>query len=252
MSQSGNIQKLHVFVAAHQKTKAHAHKQETALHRASEKRENYAGLSRRYESIREGDAFSPSDETKEVAIRGEKVFAMLEGILREEIDLNLTVRTGNQNARADVKIDGEVILQNMPATFLLDLERQIDNFRKLVASMPVLDPSVRWSDVEGEEGLKASPESRRAKTRKVQEPIVLYDATPEHPAQTQLITKDVIIGHFVDVQFSGALSGNRKREVLARIDKLAIAVRAARIEANAVEVHKVHAADAIFKFIFGA
>lgn len=77
--------------------------------------------------------------------------------------------------------------------------------------------------------------SYTTKTKKEQRPIVLYDATDKHPAQTQLITEDVSIGTWKTVKQSGAIPVPRKKVLLERVDKLLKAVLVAREQANSVE-----------------
>ena len=88
-----------------------------------------------------------------------------------------------------------------------------------------------------------------SKTKKVQKPIVLYDATKEHPAQTQLITEDVVIGHWSTVKHSGALPMPKKKKILENIEKLNKAVKFAREEANSIDTKQLYIANKIFKFV---
>ena len=88
------------------------------------------------------------------------------------------------------------------------------------------------------------------KTKKEQRPIVLYHATEHHPAQTQLITEDVVIGHWTTTKWSGAIPRPRKRALLERIVKLEEAVKFARERANSIDATEAHAGRRILDFIF--
>lgn len=62
---------------------------------------------------------------------------------------------------------------------------------------------------------------------------MLFPATEQHPAQTQLITEDVFVGTWSTIKISGAISHNDKQKLLDRVEELIIAVKSAREEANA-------------------
>ncbi|MFT5681167.1 MAG: hypothetical protein ACI8RZ_002073 [Myxococcota bacterium] len=87
------------------------------------------------------------------------------------------------------------------------------------------------------------------KTRKVQRPIVLYDATEHHPAQTQLITEDIIVGWWETVRHSGAIPSPRKQLLIERADRVLKAVRFAREEANDAEAAEKKVGEALFDYL---
>ena len=74
------------------------------------------------------------------------------------------------------------------------------------------------------------------KTKKIEEPIVMYDATPEHPAQTKLFSKDVLVGHWKHIKHSGALPAEDKNRMIKKIHKFIDAVKQARERANETEI----------------
>lgn len=242
-------QKLHVFIAAHQQVKKNAHSAQTDLHRTASKADMYKGFSKKYVPLREEDSFAPAPESKQVSLKGEEVIQNYREIMSEEWDLELTVRKGNTSAKADVVVDGETLLADAPTSFLLYMEKQLDELRTFVSKMPILDNSVPWSPVESETGLLRSPVRKTAVTKKMEEPLVLYPATPEHPAQTKVIVKDIIIGQWEQIGFNGSIAAKRRNELLSRIDKLSAAVKAARIEANSTVVPRENAASRLFDFL---
>jgi hypothetical protein len=89
------------------------------------------------------------------------------------------------------------------------------------------------------------------RTAKEQKPIVLYDATPEHPAQTQLITRDVLVGHWNTVELSGAIPMVVKEKLLKKVEKLLRAVKSAREKGNSTSVSKVEVGRKLLDFVFG-
>ncbi len=138
----------------------------------------------------------------------------------------------------------------MPATYLLFLEKQLQDLHTFIAKMAELDPGSDWS-VDPGTGLYKTEATLTQRTRKVQRPITLYEATKEHPAQTQLITEDVIAGSWITIKYSGAMPAPRKKQLLARIEKLSNAVKFAREQANAVEATDKKLGKEVFDFLFG-
>ncbi|MBU1432165.1 hypothetical protein KKF91_16640, partial [Myxococcota bacterium] len=84
-----------------------------------------------------------------------------------------------------------------------------------------------------------------------QRPVVLYPATAEHPAQTQLISEDVVVGFWHTIKFTGALPLPKKQLILERIERLSKAVKFAREQANGVEVTQKKVGEALLSYLFG-
>jgi hypothetical protein len=114
--------------------------------------------------------------------------------------------------------------------------------------MPTLDETDDWTRDENSTLFKtaAIPTQR---TKKVQKPLVLYPATAEHPAQTQMITEDVVVGYWDTIKQSGALPVPRKQVLLDRIEKLSQAVKFAREQANSVEAEPQKVGGTIFTYL---
>ena len=65
-----------------------------------------------------------------------------------------------------------------------------------------------------------------------------------------MITEDIAVGTWRNRKFSTALPRRVVVEALERVDKLLVAVRMARGEANKVEVQPVDIGGAIFNYLF--
>ena len=120
--------------------------------------------------------------------------------------------------------------------------------KTFIGNLPELDPAESWTFDENASLYKSEP-TRSNRTKKAQKAIVLYDATEKHPAQTQLITEDTIVGVYTQTKMSGALPLPQKRTMLAKVDELLRAVQKAREEANAVVAEDQHIGAAVFAFI---
>ena len=165
------------------------------------------------------------------------------------MDVTATKDFANCDARGDVMVDGEVFLGQVPVPYLLFLEKELTSLHTFVTKMVELDPAERWSWDENAALFRSQPVQTH-RTKKMQKPIVLYDATPEHAAQTQLITEDVVIGYWSTTKFSGAVPRPRKKQLLERIRILQDAVKFARVQANAIEVEEKKVGTKVLDFIF--
>jgi hypothetical protein len=157
---------------------------------------------------------------------------------------------GNTEARADVVVDGAAVLQNVPVTYLLWLDKQLTDLRTFVDKLPSLDPSDSWSWDDGR-GCYASEPVQTVRSKKVPRNHVLADATEKHPAQVQVFNEDVPAGTWTTVKLSGALPPAQIREYRSRVVRLQDAVKVAREQANATEVTARRAGEAVLGYLFG-
>lgn len=220
----------------------------TALHRSAEKQELYAGLNRTYRSKDEDGEKFP-DERQHAALKSKEVLAKLQGILSEALDIELTKDIGNCTAKADVIVDGATILKDVPVSYLLFLEKQLDDLFTFTTKMPTLDSSEVWTWDPAQNLYRSTP-VETTKTKKRMTPVVLYEATKEHPAQVKEVTEDVVVGFWSATKFSGALPADRKEVLTSRIQQLQKAVKFAREEANSAVVEKKTASTALFDYLF--
>lgn len=205
------------------------------------------GAMRKYTPLDADDADAVPTKKKPVQLN---VAAVIRGVRDELSDLwDLVARQekANTGACADVVVDDIPVLKQVPVTVLLFLEKQLTDLRSFAEKMPTLSTEHAWG---GDARLWQSDPIRQTRTRKVQSPIVLYDATPEHPAQTQLVTEDKLVGHYDTTLFSGAMQPTEQAEIVVRIDELRDAVKSARESANCAETEPFPIAKQVFDFIF--
>lgn len=239
---------LHQIIAIEKGVKNRVYAEITELHKAAQKAVLFEGISREYEPKNDDGEKLPA-ESKKVQMVASKMLARIADLQAEAFDVEAAKDYSNTKARADVVDDMGVIITDAPATFLLYLEKQLSDLKAFVGSMPTLDESEEWAqDPNGP--LFRSRETKTHRTRKVQKPIVLYPATAEHPAQTGMITEDVIDGYWRIVRTSGALTVPRKEQLLGRIDKLRDAVKMAREKANSVQADKPDVGERLMAYLF--
>jgi hypothetical protein len=244
--------KLHSVIAIEKGVKSRVYGEITTLHKESQKAEPFTGLVRTYRKKDEDGEDFPQ-ERKKVQLVAEDVLKRVARLDTELFDVEAEKDWGNCKARASVIVDGRTIVADAPPTFLLFLEKQLSDLRTFVEKLPVLDEAEEWTADPNSSLHRTSP-SVTHKTRKVQRAIVKYDAVIKDglalPAQTEMITEDVIVGWWDTVKHSGALPAPRKEALLDRIDKLTKAVKIAREEANDTEIEERSVGAALFGFLF--
>lgn len=242
--------KLNQIIAIEKGIKSRVYGELTDLNKAVQKPELFNGFSKTYQAKDEADEKLPA-ESKRVQYAVSDVLRTVERLSSELFDVTARKDWTNRTAIADVKIDGQTILPGVPVSYLLFLEKQLNDIHTFVGNLPVLDNSDDWTKDPSSGLFKAEP-TQTHRTKKTARAIVLYPATPEHPAQTQMVAEDIIAGFWTQVKQSGAMPKPEKMGMLERIEKLARAVKEAREEANGVtEVKPPEVGQAVFTYILG-
>jgi hypothetical protein len=152
-------------------------------------------------------------------------------------------------AKANVVVDGVAVLEQVPVTYLLFLEKQLTDLYTIVGKFPTLDPAEQWQWDAASTTYYTEP-VLTTRTKKVNKPIVLYPATDKHPAQTQLVIEDVSVGTWETRRFSGAMPQDDRRKLMDKIERLQHAVKSAREAANTVDAPTQEVGQKIFGWIF--
>jgi hypothetical protein len=183
----------------------------------------------------------------------EDALTEMSGMWVEWLDLTAAKDFGNHDpgSVADVVVDGVTLVKQAPVPFLLWLEKQITEWRTAVSVIPTLDEAEDWIYDEGIGMHRTREPVKTHKTKKVQKGLVLHPPTKEHPAQTQLITEDQVVGYWTGTKFSGALPASRKKALLARANKMLAAAKVAREEANHNKVTTKNIGQAVFDYLLG-
>jgi len=170
------------------------------------------------------------------------------------LDAVLQKERTNQEARADLTIDGAIIAKDVPATFLLGLESKLKIIRNSIyETIPTLQPGVKWErDESAGDGVyrRVNPDEK-FRTKKIMKNHVIAEATKEHPAQVNVYNEDEKVARIITDTWCGMISTADKSSVLGRIDKLIRGVKKARQKANTTEVVKTTIGDEIFAYING-
>lgn len=208
-----------------------------------------SGISRTYQpKDDEGEQLPP--ESTRVQVKAEDVLAGTATALTRLLDVTAAKDWTNCQARADIELDGSVLVPQVPVSYLLFLEKQLTELAGTVRRLPVLDPAEEW-ELDHNTGAYRTAEVQTVRQKKVPRNHTLAEATPQHPAQVQLWHEDVVAGTWKTVKFSGALPAARVKQIGERIDRLHTAVKFAREHANGAEVVDVRVGEDVFGYLFG-
>jgi hypothetical protein len=240
--------KLNQLIAIINGVKQASAKSATEVYQLCQKPALFQGLSRTY-SPREEDGYVYPTESQKITFKAKELIAKFVDARTEFFDLAATQDYANTEAKASIVVDGVTVLADVPVPYLLFLEKQLQDVKTFVGSIPVLAIDKEW-DYDANRDCYVTDPKLTTKTKKITKPVVLYEATKEHPAQVKEVSEDVIEGTWSLIEFSGALPASRINELKLRVDALLKAVVQAREEANGMEVVQKKAASAIFNYLF--
>jgi hypothetical protein len=233
-SKGVKVAKLNQIIAVEKGVKSGSLRDLTDAHHSLQKPALLSGISRTYQpKDEEGEQLPP--ESTRVQVKAEEVISRTTAILTRLFDVTATKDWANRDAKADVVVDGQVILRDVPVSYLLFLEKQLVDLHTFVKRLPVLDAAEFWAHDPSADCWKTEP-VRTVKTKKVPRNHVKAEATEKHPAQVEVYYEDVPVGSWTTAKFSGALPAERVNDLLERVEKLQHAVKFAREEANGIEV----------------
>ena len=199
----------------------------------------FSGSLRELKMFDEAESFNNTIEKQELTTTVSENIEYLIEPIAAYWDVVLQKDLTNQKAVADIVVDGVTIALDMPATFLLGMEKKLVEFRTLLGSIHTLAPGVNWipdaSNAKADVFVSAETE-KAFKTAKDIEFRTAAPATDKHPAQVMQINVTNNVGQFETKKWSGLLSPVDKANKIARLDKLLAAVKKARQRANNVVI----------------
>jgi hypothetical protein len=194
-----------------------------------------------------------ADEYKAVALTVMSQLAEDAAVTAKALDWALTQDVANCSAKADVIVNGDALLAQVPISHLLHLEKSFSEYKAVIlAALPTLDPTKDWG--EARDPVKKLWRSRPEKTAamiKRDEPVTLHPGTDKHPPQAVLAPREKHIGEWEHVIWSGAVSEEEKRQLLARADTLIAALKEAIAVANQTPASKLAEGGKLFGFLLG-
>ena len=242
--------KLNQIIAVLSGKKTQSQKDLTEVYKKLQKTALFDGISRTYQPTDEEGETQPP-EKKKVQYSAKQAIGDAKRALNELFNVTATQDFANCEARADVVVDGNTLLENVPVTHLLFLEKQLTDLHTFVSTIPTLDSGETWAWDETSDCYASEPFITN-RTKKTPRSHILYEATKEHPAQVEMYTEDVKIGEWKTVKFSGSLPVTERNQIIDRIRRMKEAIKFARETANGKDVEQLKTADKIFGYLFGA
>jgi len=243
------VPKLNQIIAVVSGKKSRSQKELTEVYKKLQKSTLFDGISRTYQPLDEEGETQPS-EKKNVQFKAKDAMTEARAALLDLFDVTATQDWANCEAKADIVVDGETILEQTPVTHLLFLEKQVTDLHSFVGQLPTLDPAETWHWDENAD-CYAAETTISNRTKKVPRSHLLVEATEHHPAQAEMYHEDVKVGEWRTTKFSSALPAQEKNEILGRIRKLQEAIKFAREQANSVEVEEKKTGSKVFDYLFG-
>ncbi|MEL7433156.1 MAG: hypothetical protein AAFN11_04345 [Chloroflexota bacterium] len=240
--------KLNQIIAIEKSIKSQSLRELTDAHKTLQKENLLGGIARTYRPRDdEGEQYPP--ESTRVQVRADDVIDQTTSVLIKLFDVTATKDWANGDAKADVVVDGETLLSDVPVTYLLFLEKQLTDLHTFINKLPTLDPSELWSYDEATDAWATEP-VQTTKTKRIPRNHVKAEATKEHPAQVEVYYEDIVVGNWQTIKYSGALPASRVAVLKERVRALQEAVKFAREEANSAEVDEQTVGETIFNYIF--
>lgn len=145
----------------------------------------------------------------------------------------------NQRAKADIIVDGKVLVKDVPSIVLLSMEKKLLSIIAMYNELPTLDATKTWEPdtTYAKPGVfrTVNPAERQHAVVK-KEWIEASPATQHHKAQIVENETVEVIGKYTQYDYSGAITSLDKAEKLERLQKVSRAVKMARQRANATTV----------------
>lgn len=229
--------------------KTEENKEGGALLRTLAKPEPFSGQLRFYTPKDDGGETRPREDKKVVG-DAKAMLRSFASLFSRRMNITATKDLGNAAARANVIVDGVVVLSDCPPTLLLTMEQKVQEIQGLLVNIATLPAEENWS-VDPNTGLYKSEPDQKASTKKIPKVFEKSPATDKHPAQVDVVHEDVTVGTWTVIKLSSAMTIPEKTALLERCSKLLAALKMAREEANQYRLKESDAGTRVAAFLFG-
>jgi hypothetical protein len=165
------------------------------------------------------------------------------------MDAQLQREKANQIASARITLpNGEVIEEDLPVLYLMNLEKEIIREREMLNRAPTVDTLTKWTkdDTSELEGVRTSAEPVRSqKTELKKVPVSVAPPTKEHKEQVIIVDENKVVGYYETTKVTGCLTPAEKAAGLAYWDTLLKEVKQAKSRGNKATVQKYEIGEKI-------
>jgi len=207
------------------------------------------GIARSYTPLTDGGMVLPSESTR-VQVKAKHALRDVEKQLVSLFDVIATKDWTNCLAKADIVVDGTVLVKGVPATYLLFLEKQMVELLSFVKRIPILDASETWEHDKAQD-CWVTPPVETIRSKKDKKSKIVFEGNQHHPPQFMVWDEDIPEGRWKTIHYSGAMQASDQNAMIERIEKLQCAVKFAREEANRTDVEQQHVGTPLLRYIFG-
>lgn len=240
--------KLNQIVAICNGEKERFQKAATEIYQKLQKGDLFNGRKKTYQPIDEEGEKLP-DDNQLVKMTVKDAIKSIKKCYTSMIDIIAVQDWTNTEAKADIVIDDQPLLTDVPITQLLYLEHKLTELKTTIKEFPTLDSAYKWEWDENQ-NLNSTDAFPTMRSKKKTQYNVVVPPSDHHPAQVKEYVEDVVVGTWNTVFYSGAIGIEEKEEMLDRVDKLLRSVKFAREQANDMEAKKVKIADTLLDFVF--
>jgi len=230
---------LHTLLALDKSRRADAARAVSEIRENMKDKASYNGENKTYRPLDAEDPDTFPDEVRAIKRSVKADFAKLSDSLGGLWSLEFEKDVTNNGVMQDVVVDGEVLFKDAPTSFLMFLESQVEQLMGVVAQTPIPDDSKSWAWDDNAKFWTTSPQQRR-RTLKREVPEMVIAPTENHPGQWTTLTRDEVVGHWVDTSYSLAYSRKQVDAIMERLKALLEAVKVAKAEANKAEVSRTN------------
>lgn len=242
--------KLHELLAVESSITGNFNRDTAETVKVFNKPDMFSRIVTKREHFSEDDARLNTIEVKEITTSVKDRLKWYSNSVTAFFDLILQKDKTNQKATADIVVNGEVLAKDVPATTILMLESKLQELRKVFDTIPTLPAGIRWEYNEND-GLYTNKDPMITfSTKKTTKPVVLYEATKEHPAQVKEVSEDIPVSKIIKETAVGMLTSLEKANILTRFDDLLQACKVARQRANTVDASTDKFGAAIMSFLY--
>jgi len=244
---------LHELLAARQKLSARAEHALRNTKKIFQGQQLFEALLQTYAHLEE-DPSGLHREPPKVSNMVTNVPAVL-GELRGEVsplfDLLFQIDKTNMEAVGTIEV-GNLKLDNIPTTHLLQLEKNLELVRAVLVELPTHDAKYAWeADQERGHGVFRTESVKTYRTTKKVRHEVIVAPTKEHRAEIREMTEDVVTGEVTKQHWSGKSTVRDKNVLLSKMDDLLVTIKKSLAHANRVEHNTSEVSKAIFDYLFG-
>lgn len=178
-------------------------------------------------------------EHKEIQSTVNEQLDFLSGELAKYWDVSLQKEEANQRATADIVVNSQILIANVPSIVLLSMEKKLTSLLGVYNAIPTLDAATAWEEdpsYSKANVFRTKHATERQQTVTSKKYVEISPATPQHKAQVAQQEIVEVVGKYKVTEFSSAISSFDKAKKIQRLTALTRAVKKARQRANNVEV----------------